>query len=439
MIPSAVDGAVPGRGASVVAVVALALGSLVGPGEARSLAPPTPAVVHIGPPLFLEVDIGERLEVHVFCEQKVIVHWLGHGGEVFTDPIPPTLAAELARRARPILADRMRITVAGEVVPWEVGSVSVPAGFGGENPEPGLEVLLTADLGAVPERVDLVWTRFDGLESPAGLSVPAVFRLDRLVEFAELTEEEPGFVWHAPRSESVPGARAPVLPDSRETWRVSLLTWGLLVAAGTLLALAPRLGRGKPVGFAACALATVLALFLRDVGRVDVAVPWGRVMVPDEARAREVFEELHGGIYLAFSARSEAEIYDLLAACVGPGILDELYADVYESLILRGEGGAVCKIGGVEVLEGEVHLPEGETVVPGWEVVWRWRVHGLVTHWGHVHRRVNEYRARYAVASFDGAWKIAGAETLEHRRIEDGEGGADAGERVPVVEGEGGP
>ena len=90
-------------------------------------------------------------------------------------------------------------------------------------------------------------------------------------------------------------------------------------------------------------------------------------------------------MYDAFSARSESEVYDILAVTVDAEILDELYAEVYESLILRDEGGAVSKVEGIDVLERDVALDADGA--PAFDVDWSWRVHGLVSHWGHLHRR----------------------------------------------------
>ena len=55
-----------------------------------------------------------------------------------------------------------------------------------------------------------------------------------------------------------------------------------------------------------------------------------------------------------------------------------------------------------------------------------WVVNGVVSHWGHIHRRSNVYRARYRIAPFasddqaDGeaqaTWKISAIEVLEHER-----------------------
>ena len=48
----------------------------------------------------------------------------------------------------------------------------------------------------------------------------------------------------------------------------------------------------------------------------------------------------------------------------------------------------------------------------------RWQVEGVVYHWGHSHSRLNEYRARYTVASVSQGWRIVGVEPLEQRRVD---------------------
>jgi len=105
-------------------------------------------------------------------------------------------------------------------------------------------------------------------------------------------------------------------------------------------------------------------------------------------------------------------------------MLDQLYLEVYESLILRGEGGAVCDVEKVELVEGSVRVepdPEQQeqAAAPSFEADWLWRVHGLVSHWGHSHQRTNQYHALYTVAHDGASWKIADVEVLDHERIED--------------------
>ena len=42
-----------------------------------------------------------------------------------------------------------------------------------------------------------------------------------------------------------------------------------------------------------------------------------------------------------------------------------------------------------------------------------------VAHWGHIHRRLNEYRAVYSVQHDGRSWKIAGVDVREHSRVEE--------------------
>jgi hypothetical protein len=73
----------------------------------------------------------------------------------------------------------------------------------------------------------------------------------------------------------------------------------------------------------------------------------------------------------------------------------------------------------VDILNAELVssgvLPESNA--PAFQIRSRWRVHGAVYHWGHVHSRTNEYQALYSVAEVDHNWKINGVEVLGQRRI----------------------
>ena len=56
---------------------------------------------------------------------------------------------------------------------------------------------------------------------------------------------------------------------------------------------------------------------------------------------------------------------DLLAVSVDAALLDELYADIYESLVMRDQGGAVCRVREVEKLGGHVEsLPDEASLLP---------------------------------------------------------------------------
>ena len=150
----------------------------------------------------------------------------------------------------------------------------------------------------------------------------------------------------------------------------------------------------------------------------EVDDPFSARALPDEAEALGVFRPLHGNIYKAFDFTSESEIYDALERSVHGDLLESLYGEVYHSLIMQDEGGAVSHVTEVRWLETEVEdvgAMVGAHV--GFQVKVRWQVDGEVRHWGHAHYRTNEYRARYSVVRTGDGWRIAGHHPLGSKRI----------------------
>jgi hypothetical protein len=139
--------------------------------------------------------------------------------------------------------------------------------------------------------------------------------------------------------------------------------------------------------------------------------------LPDGPEAVEIFKVLHANIYRAFDYESEDDVYGTLAQSVGDQLLYEVYKEVYGSLILRDQGGAMCTIDNVETLSA--NLADGaEGSELSFRVFCHWRVSGTVAHWGHIHRRINEYKALYTVARLQGAWKIVDVRVKEQSRID---------------------
>ena len=60
-----------------------------------------------------------------------------------------------------------------------------------------------------------------------------------------------------------------------------------------------------------------------------------------------------------------------------------------------------------------------EQGMPTFTVRCRWRVDGVVSHWGHAHARSNEYDARWSVEETSEGWRLAGAEILQQDRVDD--------------------
>ncbi len=144
------------------------------------------------------------------------------------------------------------------------------------------------------------------------------------------------------------------------------------------------------------------------------------VAMPGEVEAGQIFQRLHRDIYSAFDARTEADIYDTLARGLEGDVLDRVYNEVYEALMLRDEGDTRFKVRRVKPLSTEVR--SAATVAgPAFRVLYRWRVYGTVTHFGHTHARFNEYEAVYLVRHNGRAWRIADSQLRQNRRVSIGQ------------------
>jgi hypothetical protein len=259
-----------------------------------------------------------------------------------------------------------------------------------------------------------------GLKAGSPDEVIAVSELMGRRSFLTFTPEEPEYVWHSDLRAHRADLMA-VVPDATEkTIRLPTVP----IAATVLLILflvAARSGK-MPRGLVAGATLVVLLVGIvgRDVGRVEMKQFWrGGVELPAEPEAKEIFAALHKNVYRAFDYETEDAIYDALAQSVSGELLDEIYTDVYQSLVLQDQGGAICKIENVELLESKVMAPDPDVEDGGVEfrVSCRWEVKGLVEHWGHAHRRVNRYGADYTLRPFGDAWRIYDVEMNEQERM----------------------
>lgn len=268
-----------------------------------------------------------------------------------------------------------------------------------------------------PRRLSIRWDDFEG-EGVDFIPI-TIQEVGGGPEMFSLWPDHPEWTWHA--GDVIP-PRTPVavvVPSAARSVAVPVPSVAMGLAG--MLALLATWRRRRGVGLVVAAALLAGAGLARDVGRVDLELGWGgRATLPAPSQARAIFESLHGNVYAAFAAESEDAIYDLLAASVAPERLDEMYGDVYESLLLRQEGGAVCSIAAVETIEGAVDESSYEVGgAPEFFVDWSWRVKGIVSHWGHVHRRVNRYRARYTVRHDGVGWKIADVVVQEFERVDE--------------------
>jgi hypothetical protein len=164
----------------------------------------------------------------------------------------------------------------------------------------------------------------------------------------------------------------------------------------------------------------ILGFLLLDVGQVSVVLPWAQEFErPSEQEAKEIFASLHKNLYRAFDYETEDQVYDTLARSVRGDLLEQVYTQILETLIMRDQGGAVSKVVEVEKVNCLVTFPD-DPAAPWYTIQCVWRVHGKVGHYGHTHVRVTEYRAQFKVTEEQGTWKIADMEILGQMRIDDG-------------------
>ena len=405
-------------------------------------------MAHPGPPVYIEVDVADDHVAFRFTgEQNTILHWLrdrdGAGAvddpdRTYADvlaPIEPALERDLSDRIRALLDEYAEITVDGAPAEYTVRDLDVPTddvtGYG----VIALTFTLHVPCDTAAERVGMVWSLWERVSWPKGANyeqtkLPVMVRAFGDGQLFMLRPEEPAFTWHVslvdrkPRREVVAIEAPP--PPTLDLPLVSLGA-GVLGIVVAVLAVFGKVGR-----FAALVFVVGMGLSAwlgRALAVVTVADPFSpAVVVPSADDARAMFEQLQSNIYAAFDARSEDEIYDLLAKSVTPNLIDELYGEIYESLIMRGEGGAVCAVEDVEVVEGTVDtapepapwddIPEALADRPRFDVTWLWEVRGVVSHWGHEHRRLNRYEADWSVVHDGQNWRIAAVDIVDHERID---------------------
>jgi hypothetical protein len=275
-------------------------------------------------------------------------------------------------------------------------------------------VVLRYPVKTEPARIDMTWAIF--AEEPPGVD-PNEHSVNELLEvspysllggkesFVLFTPAEPQFVWHRPNA-------LPPMPVIAETapppWEMPI---ALPIGLG-FLGLGLLLPRRKPLYLAGACAGMAAVGFAVWPPVVPPAPP-----LPSTELATAHFAQLHANIYRAFDYDDEQAIYDALAQSVHGPLLERLYIEIYESLILRDEGGVVAKVQKVDMQSLIPRFPVANSATARIEFDCVWRVHGYVRHWQHAHRRVNEYAATYSMRRVNGAWKIVDARTTRQERI----------------------
>lgn len=389
-----------------------------------SLSPQPSALAHQGAPVWGDLTIEEgavRLELR--GEPEPLAQCLGLDQDLM-GPASKEVQTQLEEHILRLFEERNLVQIDGLRVRPRLERLALPEDSEDEDGWLVVEADLLYPCDDVPQRVNIVWETFDGAVWLGETYVPMIIKHGRRPDMLSVYPEEPELTWYAPALRP-PRAQPTATDAARIEPGLPAASTGLLALAAVGLGLCWRRPRGRRFALTGSAAALLASALLWDQPQPRFALPWKRSAVaPPPGEAIALFERLHRNVYAAFDAATEDEIYELLAVSVAPSLLDELYVDIYESLILREDGGAVCSIDRIEVLDTDADFRPGDAHAPrtgseaAFDLKWNWRVHGRVAHWGHIHERVNEYRARYTVEHDGSSWKIADVEVLEHSRVE---------------------
>ena len=220
---------------------------------------------------------------------------------------------------------------------------------------------------------------------------------------------------------------------------IALGLLGLVFLSGLVLRRVPTRRR---LGLSVLCLGLGAALIPLRLGRLETAPLWGeRSVLPSRAQAEQIFQTLHENIYRAFANPGKPEtehereqrIYAELATSVTPDLIEKLYIEILESLVLREQNGVIVQVDKIEKVDGKIEFPK-EAWANYFYVDWHWKVLGTINHQHHIHRRMNVYRARYLVVHDGGAWRISSIKVREHRRIDENQKGELVVEQVLTEE-----
>ena len=154
-----------------------------------------------------------------------------------------------------------------------------------------------------------------------------------------------------------------------------------------------------------CVLGSFLSLKLLPI---EMDHPFREPVPIPEAKASDIFQQLHKNIFRAFDYHGESEVYDALARSVEGDLLEKLYLEITDSLRVAEQGGAIAKVEQVNFIDGQKMVIDDENSVENPSFAYRsqWELIGTVEHWGHIHERSNKYDAEFTVEMVDDDWKI---------------------------------
>jgi hypothetical protein len=257
-----------------------------------------------------------------------------------------------------------------------------------------------------PEELVLDWRLFP---ATAGVLVELEASAGPEIQGTTTTIEpgQPRFTWAVPAISMLPppAAVAADVAGAGATPLIAAAAFGLVALAIGVRAIRRPAGERRGPVFVA-----VIIAGLGGAAAIGLSSGGGR-MEREEGRA--VVAAVLGNVYGAFAYRDESTIFDTLALSVEGPLLEELYLDIREGFEIEEAGGPRVKVLELTLIDCQVQGASGSRV----RARAIWACTGNVSHWGHVHRRRNQYRGELTLEPVDGAWKLVDVTILDEQRI----------------------
>ena len=260
------------------------------------------------------------------------------------------------------------------------------------------------ELGQPAQQVTLRWHDFapdritDPLDPPP-LPVTGEIQAQGLVDPFMLTPAEPAYTWS--RTSGGLGDRLATFPTP--TAVVSPTSVALRAGFGASMVGTLLLWRRSTRRFPVVAAASVsLGLFVFMVRTPHRELPSEQLSTAATA--------LHLNMYRAFDYTDRDTVYDSLALSVDGNLLDTVYEEIFASLVMRDEGGAVARV--TSITHHDVTPQPPTLVTQGGRTRWssmvrvQWTVRGRVTHWGHSHQRADRWSAVFQLQETADGWRF---------------------------------
>ena len=361
-----------------------------------------------------------RIECLVWLPSALEAFGLPQGSELV---LSPEVKAQLLAKVRAEAAQWCALKANGTELPLELITATVLRGMPGRSdalkPDEAVGVMdamlgLTWECSAPGDLkdVELRWNTF-----PQGLpDVPVTLVYGPIFERGMVLDPKaPSGTWK--NDGKLPPAKplAPVPPvaeDKGRTLPLGSLAWMLVI--GIVLWRKGRLTLSNPTQLAASAvvlLAGAAALFAVPV--LQFRIP-GQPKMLELSEAQNVLQALLRNTYRAFEQRDESAVYDTLNRSISGDLLQRIYLQTAQSLALDAQDGTRVKVSDLAVELDGVSPIEGRE---GFIAHGQWTAFGRVGHWGHMHQRINKYKADLTVEPVQGEWKLTGL--VVHEEVRD--------------------